>query len=134
MANQTLASALPVLTKDGITKLIKHLDADRMTVTQSGADPATKQKNQGLIDTVKFGLNQALADSALSGNITSWTTLLAPHFFKLTTRLKQDFPALATKAGACLYQGGCVVATESYCQDLGGVFRPGVDCDGNPLP
>jgi hypothetical protein len=125
------AAPLPPLTVQGINRLIDGLKNDLAAVNASAASVQDKQNLQSQIGDLISWLKVARNDFA---NIGALTPAWAPAFTALRTNLVQVDSALVADSGACSYDGGCIVTTRDHCDQLGGSFDPGRDCQGNPLP
>src|SRR5262249_27467010 len=101
------------------------LKRDNKAVQDSKTSDARKKYIRGLIEDLKDLLSQFKSDLSNPG---TWVSKIAPKFAELTPLLDA-----ATDQGACRYQGGCFVSTKTQCEGLGGTFKPGVDCQNNPL-
>jgi hypothetical protein len=130
-----MANHLPVLTVDRVKALINRLDTDRANVQASTTlTPAQKQQIQSQIATLKVEL-QSVVDDFAAAQANGWDQALAQNFTTLTQNLEKALAGQqGSDGGACFYQGGCLVTTEAQCTVLGGVFKSGQDCQGNPLP
>jgi hypothetical protein len=94
-----------------------------------------KQDVHHRVQLLKAELQAALDDETVP--LSTWVSSLGPRLSALAKVLGQALPGLAdARMGACSYDGGCIITTKAQCDDdaLHGVFSPGVDCQGNPLP
>jgi hypothetical protein len=123
----------PTLTSDGIQRLIDQLDKDLSEVENSGIPAASKQQIQAKIKAAQGLLKEGQKNLNAVAN-GSFAAGWAAAFSELTALLMQPLGLQsATGIGACFYRGGCAVMTKLQCAQAGGDFKPGVDCDGNPL-
>jgi hypothetical protein len=132
---------LPKLNEGGVRKLKDRLDKDlAAVVTSKTANDALKEIIGDLIKSLKKKLEATIIRmgnrrDAGTAEISAWVVTMAPEFRELTQDLKVALGLAPTDMGACRYQGGgCIVTTRTQCDDLGGAFDPGFDCNGSPLP
>jgi hypothetical protein len=125
----------PVLTADGVKRLINQLNTDLANVQASTTvTDNQKQQIQSQIAPLKSQL-QAVVDDFPAAQASGWDQLVGPQFKALTLNLEQALAGQpGSDGGACSYQGGCLVTTSAQCTVLGGSFDSGHDCQGNPLP
>jgi hypothetical protein len=129
---------LPDLTEAGVVKFRGALDTrDLVEVVNSNATSAVKNQVKALITSLQEKLDSVIVSGRSRNDpakLARWIKGIAPLSFELTELLDLALDLPASETGACRYQGGgCIVTTRLQCEDLGGVFDPGVDCAGNPL-
>ncbi len=132
-SNRGPTPPLPVLTQDGVKKLIDRLNSDLAAVESSAASADVKKQIRELIagKPGSPGIRKVLELGALNDaaeNVASWVVLLAKPFRQLTALLQSTGLSALSPSGACFYQGGCIQTTQAQCADLHGSFQAGVDC------
>lgn len=119
----------PVLTGDGVRRLNARLKLELKAVQNSSASASLKSDIETRIQALDPVLQGFATDLDAGAPADSWNTIVSPLFQELTPLLAQALAiSMDGDTGACQYQGGCIVTTQTLCASIPGIFYPGQPC------
>src|SRR5262245_10952125 len=124
----------PELTPEGVQQLIARLDEELGRVQKSNASDSLKKVIGRLMGKLQAKVEPAIRDIR---QVKRWRTDVQEGFDVLTQLLAVSLQLASSDMGACRYSVDgeeiCLTMTELECQDLGGAFTAGKDCEGFDL-